>query len=121
MSCLPQYFFNFSTWTGKPGLYLEDLYVQASQRNLGAGKALFRALARIALERGCGRMDWSVLDVGLPQLPPGRSRIADPNHLQWNQPSIDFYEKKVGAMIMPEWQSVRLEGTEALEGLAKLA
>ncbi|KAL7414496.1 acyl-CoA N-acyltransferase [Mrakia frigida] len=94
------YFFNFSTWTGKPGLYLEDLYVQPAHRSLGVGKAVFRELGKIALEKGCARMDWSVLD--------------------WNEPAIRFYEDKVHASIMPEWQSVRLSGTKALEGLADL-
>lgn len=56
-----QYYFSFSTWTGKPSLYLEDLYVSPSSRNRGAGKALFRALGAVAEEKGCPRMDWSVL------------------------------------------------------------
>ncbi|PZP81085.1 MAG: GNAT family N-acetyltransferase [Ectopseudomonas oleovorans] len=66
------YFFNYSTWLGKHGLYLEDLYVSPDARGLGAGKALLRHLAQLAVARGCGRFEWSVLD--------------------WNTPAIDFYE-----------------------------
>ena len=91
------YFFNYSTWQGRNGLYLEDLYVTPSCRGAGTGKALLRRLARIALERGCGRFEWSVLD--------------------WNEPSIRVYEA-IGAEPQPQWIRYRLEG-EALERLAK--
>ncbi|KIJ32174.1 hypothetical protein M422DRAFT_70711 [Sphaerobolus stellatus SS14] len=87
---LALYFFNFSTWTGKPGLYLEDLFVSSNSRNLGVGKALFAELAQIAIEKECARMDWSVL--------------------KWNAPSIAFYEKVLGATPMSEWQGMRVEG-----------
>ena len=92
------YFFNYSTFLGKHGLYLEDLYVQQAHRGAGAGKALLSALARIAFEKDCGRMEWSVLD--------------------WNAPSIAFY-KSLGAAPMDEWTVYRLTG-EALGALAKL-
>ncbi|EKM76779.1 hypothetical protein AGABI1DRAFT_44438 [Agaricus bisporus var. burnettii JB137-S8] len=93
------YFFNFSTWTGKPGIYLEDLYVKPEYRNYGVGKALFRRLGEVAQEKDCPRLDWSVL--------------------KWNQPSIDFYEKKLGATAMSEWVGMRLEdnGIERLKSL----
>ncbi|OBZ67990.1 Diamine acetyltransferase 2 [Grifola frondosa] len=89
---MAMYFFNYSTWTGKPGLYLEDLYVDEEYRGKGVGKALFGELGTVAQEKGCGRLDWSVL--------------------KWNQPSIDFYEKKLGATAMSEWMGMRLEGAE---------
>ena len=93
------YFFNYSTFLGKHGLYLEDLYVRESARGQGAGKALLAELARIALEHDCGRMEWSVLD--------------------WNTPSIEFY-KALGAVPMDEWTVFRL--TDApLTKLAKMA
>ncbi|KAF8508869.1 acyl-CoA N-acyltransferase [Hysterangium stoloniferum] len=95
---LALYFFNFSTWTGRPGLYLEDLYVQDAFRNQGIGKAFFAELAQIALEKDCARMDWSVL--------------------KWNAPSIAFYEKVLGATGMEEWQGMRLEG-DGITSLAK--
>ncbi|CCL99607.1 uncharacterized protein FIBRA_01625 [Fibroporia radiculosa] len=93
------YFFNFSTWTGKPGLYLEDLFVDADYRGMGVGKAFFVELGKVAQEKGCPRLDWSVL--------------------KWNQPSIEFYEKKLGAAGMPEWMGMRLEeqGIENLKNL----
>ena len=69
---LPVYFFSYSTWQAKSGLYLEDLYVTPAARGKGAGKALLKALAQIAVEKGCGRFEWSVLD--------------------WNTPAIDFYD-----------------------------
>ncbi|KAI0805967.1 acyl-CoA N-acyltransferase [Irpex lacteus] len=94
------YFFNFSTWTGKPGLYLEDLYVAPECRGTGIGKALFAELGKVAEEKDCGRLDWSVL--------------------KWNQPSIDFYEKALGATAMHEWQGMRLEG-EGIKNLRKFA
>ena len=90
------YFHNFSTWTGKPGLYLEDLYVTPEARGAGVGAALLRHLAGIALDRGCGRFEWSVLD--------------------WNQPAIDFYRAK-GAVGMDEWRIQRVSGA-ALATLA---
>jgi GNAT superfamily N-acetyltransferase len=90
------YFFNYSTWTGRPGLYVEDLYVTPAARGSGAGKALFLALARIARERGCGRMEWSVLD--------------------WNVGAIDFY-RAFGAAPMDEWTTFRLDRA----AIAKLA
>ena len=90
------YFFNFSTWLGCPGLYLEDLFVRPSLRGKGYGRALLERLAQIAQERGCGRMEWAVLD--------------------WNEPAIQFY-KKLGAEPMDEWTVFRL----TREGIAKLA
>ena len=81
------YFTTFSTFLCKPGLYLEDLFVEPEHRGAGIGKALLRRLAALALERGCGRFEWRVLD--------------------WNEPSIRFYES-LGARIMPEWQLVRM-------------
>ena len=92
------YFHNFSTFLGRKGLYLEDLYVQPAHRGKGYGKALLLALARIAYERGCGRFEWMVLD--------------------WNEPSIRFYES-LGAVRMEEWRLFRVTG-EALENLAKM-
>ena len=83
------YFFNYSTFLARPGLYLEDLFVHPEFRGQGIGKALLLRLARQANERGCGRMEWSVLD--------------------WNQPAIDFYES-LGARRMKEWQICRLTG-----------
>lgn len=90
------FFPNFSTFLGKPGLYLEDLYVRPAARGLGAGRKLLEHLARLAVERGWGRLEWSVLD--------------------WNEPSIAFY-KKMGAKAMDEWTVFRLTG-KALETLA---
>ena len=91
------FFTNFSTFLGKPGLYLEDLYVTPVARGKGLGKALLVHLARIAESRGYGRFEWSVLD--------------------WNTPSIDFYRAQ-GAQVMPEWLTCRVEG-EALRKLAE--
>ena len=82
------FFHNFSTWLGKPGLYLEDLFVRESMRGKGIGKALLLHLAGIARKRGCGRMEWSVLD--------------------WNRPAIDFY-KALGAKPQSEWTVYRLD------------
>jgi GNAT superfamily N-acetyltransferase len=90
------YFFNFSTWLGRPGLYLEDLFVRPNVRGKGYGRALLERLAQIAQERGCGRMEWAVLD--------------------WNDPAIQFY-RKLGAEPMDEWTVFRL----TQEGIAKLA
>ena len=83
------YFFNYSTWQGRHGLYLEDLYVSPAHRHAGAGKAMLRHLARIAVAKGCGRFEWSVLD--------------------WNTPAIDFY-RAIGAVAMEEWVRYRLAG-----------
>ena len=91
------YFFNFSTWQGKPGLYLEDLFVRPSLRGFGIGKALLKHLARIAVERGCTRYVWQVLD--------------------WNEPSIQFYEA-MGARQMKNWITCRVDG-EALTRMAE--
>jgi len=91
------YFLNFSTWLGRNGLFLEDLYVSPEQRGNGFGKALFKYLARLAVERGCGRFEWNVLD--------------------WNEPAIRFYES-LGAKAQSEWIGYRMEG-EALLDLAK--
>ena len=90
------YFHNFSTFLGKPGIYLEDLYVRPEARGLGIGKRLLAWLARTTLERGCARLDWAVLD--------------------WNAPSIGFY-RSLGAVALEEWTTFRLSG-EALERLA---
>ena len=90
------WFLNFSTWEGKPGLYLEDLFVRPEFRGHGIGKALLKRLARIAVERGCCRYQWQVLD--------------------WNTPSIEFYETH-GAQVLKEWLTCRVEG-EALLRLA---
>ncbi|WP_277373220.1 GNAT family N-acetyltransferase [Pseudomonas sp. AA-38] len=94
------YFFNYSTWLGKHGLYLEDLYVSPEARGLGAGKALLRHLAQLAVTRGCGRFEWSVLD--------------------WNTPAIDFYES-FGARPQSEWSTYRLTGKALLDFAAGTA
>jgi len=91
------YFFNYSTWLAKNGLYLEDLYVSPECRGMGAGKALLKYLAQIALSKNCGRFEWSVLD--------------------WNQPAIEFYQS-IGAKPQDEWVGYRLTG-KALEELAE--
>lgn len=83
------FFFNYSTFLARPGLYLEDLFVRPEFRGRGLGKALLLHLAKLANQRGCGRMEWAVLD--------------------WNQPAIDFYES-LGARRMKEWQICRLTG-----------
>ena len=90
------YFFNFSTWLGRPGLYLEDLFVRPSLRGKGYGRALLVRLAQIAQERGCGRMEWAVLN--------------------WNDPAIQFY-RKLGAKPMDEWTVYRLT-SDGIAGLA---
>ena len=90
------FFHNFSTFLGKRGLYLEDLFVRPAARGAGLGKHLMAALARIAVQRDCGRFEWSVLD--------------------WNAPAIGFY-RRIGAVGMDEWTVQRLEG-EALHALA---
>ena len=91
------YFHNFSTFIGKPGIYLEDLFVEIEHRGKGYGKALLVELAKIAKERNCGRLEWSVLD--------------------WNTPSIEFY-KSLGAKPMDEWTVFRLD-RQGIENLAK--
>ncbi len=90
------WFRTYSTWTGVPGIHLEDLFVEPGHRGSGLGKALLAALARIAVARGYARVEWVVLD--------------------WNEPSIAFYEA-LGARPMKEWETYRLSG-EALEALA---
>ncbi len=90
------FFHTFSTFLGKPGIYLEDLFVKPEHRGKGAGKALLVHLARLAALRGCGRVEWSVLD--------------------WNEPSIGFYES-LGARRLDDWSKFRLAGAE-LEKLA---
>ena len=91
------FFHNFSTFLGKAGIYLEDLFVKPEYRGKGYGKALIKKLASIAIERGCGRLEWSCLD--------------------WNQPSIDFY-LSLGAEAMDEWTVYRVAG-DTLANLAK--
>jgi GNAT superfamily N-acetyltransferase len=90
------YFFNYSTWLGKHGLYLEDLYVSSEHRGSGAGKALLKHLAKIALSKNCGRFEWNVLD--------------------WNEPAIKFYQS-IGAKPQNEWVGYRLDG-KSLEDFA---
>ena len=91
------WFHNFSTFLGKPGLYLEDLYVRPAWRGHGIGKGLLAHLARIAVERGCGRFEWSVLD--------------------WNTRAIDVY-RDAGAQLLDDWRICRVTG-DALERLAR--
>lgn len=90
------YFHNYSTFRGRPGIFLEDLFVRPQFRKKGIGKALLLRLAKIAVERGCSRFEWQVLD--------------------WNTPSIEFY-KSLGAVVMKEWLTMRVTG----EALTKLA
>ena len=90
------FFHNFSTWTGRRGLYLEDLYVTPEARGAGAGRALLAHLAALALDRGCARFEWSVLD--------------------WNEPAIALY-RAIGAVPLDDWTVQRLTG----EALARLA
>jgi hypothetical protein len=90
------YFRNFSTFLGKPGLYLEDIYVQPAARGAGIGRALLEHIARIAVERDCGRFEWAVLD--------------------WNTGAQQFYEK-LGATVLPDWRITRITGAP-LERLA---
>jgi len=90
------YFYNFSTWLGRPGLYLEDLFVRPDKRGKGYGRALLVELAKIARDRECGRMEWAVLN--------------------WNEPAIKFY-RALGAKPMDEWTGFRLTGDE----ISKLA
>lgn len=91
------YFYNYSTWLGRNGIYLEDLYVSPDRRGSGAGKALLQHIARIAVAQNCGRFEWSVLD--------------------WNEPAITFYEA-AGAKPQSEWTVYRMEG-EALRTFAE--
>jgi len=90
------FFHNFSTWEGRPGIYLEDLFVRPEFRGHGYGRALLAELARLAVERGCARLEWAVLD--------------------WNEPSIQFY-RALGAVPMDGWTTFRVSG----DALAKLA
>lgn len=91
------YFYSYSTWLGRKGLYLEDLYVSPNHRGAGAGKQILRRLAQLAVEHGCGRLEWSVLD--------------------WNEPAIQFY-KSLGAEPQDEWIRYRLAG-DTLERFAR--
>lgn len=93
------FFHSYSTWLGRPGIFLEDLFVLPDERGKGYGKSLLRRLAQIAMERGCGRLEWNCLD--------------------WNQPGIDFY-RSLGAAQMDCWTTYRLEGN-TLEALANEA
>ena len=92
------FFPNFSTFLGKPGIYLEDIFVRPEHRGKGHGKALLAAVARLAVERDCGRMEWSVLD--------------------WNEPAIEFY-RAMGAAPLDEWRTFRLTG-DALRAVGEL-
>jgi GNAT superfamily N-acetyltransferase len=92
------FFHNYSTFLGRPGIYLEDLFVRSEYRSRGIGRALLQELARLAVERGCGRLEWAVLD--------------------WNLPAIGFYEK-LGARPNSEWTTYRLSG-EALSALGSI-
>jgi GNAT superfamily N-acetyltransferase len=102
LSCEPigfaLFFTSFSTFLGRRGLWLEDLYVQPAWRGRGVGEALLRRGARLAVERGCGRYEWSVLD--------------------WNEPAIGFY-RRLGATVMPDWRICRVTG-EALTRLGEV-
>jgi GNAT superfamily N-acetyltransferase len=91
------FFYNYSTWQGRPGLYLEDLFVRPQFRGHGIGKALLVHLAQVAVRENCGRFQWQVLD--------------------WNTPALDFY-RSLGARVMTEWLTMRVEG-EALQKLAR--
>jgi len=88
------YFYNYSTWLAKPGLYLEDLYVSQKHRGIGAGKLLLKKMAQIALAKGCGRFEWSCLD--------------------WNKPSRDFYVS-IGAESQDEWVGYRMTGQTLID------
>ena len=91
------YFHNYSTWRGRPGLYLEDLFVEPAQRGRGIGEALLRAVANVAFERGCARLQWCVLD--------------------WNAGAIRFYER-LGARVRPDWRVCQVEGHAAIGRVA---
>ncbi|MDR0173102.1 GNAT family N-acetyltransferase [Enterobacter sichuanensis] len=88
------FFTSYSTWLGRNGIYMEDLYVSPAYRGLGAGKALLKHIAQLAVQRQCGRLEWSVLD--------------------WNQPAIDFY-LSIGALPQSEWVRYRLDGEALLK------
>ncbi|MCL1127480.1 GNAT family N-acetyltransferase [Shewanella surugensis] len=88
------YFYNYSTWLAKPGLYLEDLYVSPEHRGKGAGKLLLKKMAQIALQKNCGRFEWSCLD--------------------WNKPSRDFYDA-IGAKSQDEWVGYRMSGQTLID------
>jgi GNAT superfamily N-acetyltransferase len=90
------FFHNYSTFLARPGIYIEDIFVLPAHRRLGAGKALLTAVVRIAKQRRCARVEWSVLD--------------------WNEPAIEFY-KRMGADVMPDWRICRLDA----DGIDKLA
>jgi len=92
------YFYNYSTWLAKPGLYLEDLYVSLEHRGKGAGKLLLKKMAQVALDKGCGRFEWSCLD--------------------WNKPSRDFYES-IGAKSQDEWVGYRMSGQTLIDFAAE--
>ncbi len=92
------FFTNFSTFLGRPGLYLEDLYVQPAHRGAGLGKALLQHLGALAVARGCGRFEWSVLD--------------------WNENAIRFYEK-MGAAVLPDWRICRVTGDALAQFVAE--
>lgn len=94
--CFALFFHNFSTFLGKPGLYLEDLYVRPAFRRHGYGRAMLARLAGLALERDCGRFEWTVLD--------------------WNESAIRFYQS-LGALVLPDWRITRVTG-ESLVALA---
>ena len=88
------FFHSYSTFLAQPGIYLEDIFVLPEHRGAGAGKALLRRVAQIARERGCGRLEWSVLD--------------------WNEPAIEF-SQRVGAVVMPDWRICRMGAEEIAE------
>jgi GNAT superfamily N-acetyltransferase len=90
------FFHNYSTFVGRPGLYIEDVYVRPPFRGRGLGTAFFRRMARLAVDRGCGRMEWAVLD--------------------WNEPALNFY-RRIGAIPLSDWTTQRLVG----DGLRRLA
>ena len=92
------YFYNYSTWLAKPGLYLEDLYVSPEHRGKGAGKLLLKKMAQIAVQKDCGRFEWSCLD--------------------WNKPSRDFYEV-IGAQSQDEWVGYRMSGKVLIDFAAQ--
>jgi GNAT superfamily N-acetyltransferase len=87
------YFFDYSTWLGRPGIYLEDIFVHPEFRGRGIGKALLQRVAAVAVEKGCARLKWEVLD--------------------WNTPAIEFYESQ-GARLMDEWKTMRVSGDDLL-------
>jgi GNAT superfamily N-acetyltransferase len=88
---LALFFYNYSTFLTQPGIYLEDLFVLPEYRGLGIGKALLLGVGKVAVERGCGRFEWSVLD--------------------WNAPSIEFYQR-MGAEVLPDWRICRVTGEQ---------